>query len=59
MQSLAQLVGLLGLAAPVLAAPSSLVQRAQTVYLAGDSTMAKTTGATQGASLLSSPFLLP
>jgi rhamnogalacturonan acetylesterase len=45
-----QVVSVLALAATALAAPSSdISKRAQTVYLAGDSTMAKANGAITGA----------
>lgn len=44
-----QVVSLLALAAAALAAPSGdLTKRAPTVYLAGDSTMAKANGVTTG-----------
>jgi rhamnogalacturonan acetylesterase len=37
------------LAASALAAPAEISKRAQTVYLAGDSTMARASGAITGA----------
>jgi rhamnogalacturonan acetylesterase len=46
-----QVVSVLALATSAFAAPSADVQkRAQTVYLAGDSTMAKASGAITGRS---------
>ena len=47
-----QLTSLLALTAMTLAAPSGdVTKRAQTVYLAGDSTMARASGVTTGQSL--------
>ncbi|KAF2244025.1 carbohydrate esterase family 12 protein [Trematosphaeria pertusa] len=48
MLPISTLLGVLGLVATGISAPSSLVSRAQTVYLAGDSTMAKATSNIQG-----------
>lgn len=48
MLSISSLLSILGLAATSLSAPNSLVGRAQTVYLAGDSTMARASSNTQG-----------
>ncbi|KAF2191043.1 carbohydrate esterase family 12 protein [Zopfia rhizophila CBS 207.26] len=47
MLSMMYLLSILGLASVAVSAPNA-VKRAQTVYLAGDSTMAKASGATQG-----------
>lgn len=47
MLSLSQLLAFLALTSGAISAPNA-AKRAQTVYLAGDSTMAKTTGNTQG-----------
>lgn len=45
-----QVVSVLALAASALAAPSAdISKRAQTVYLAGDSTMARASGVTTGS----------
>jgi hypothetical protein len=44
-----QTLSLLALAASALAAPAEISKRAQTVYLAGDSTMARASGAITGA----------
>lgn len=47
-----QVTAVLALATTALAAPSGdITKRAQTVYLAGDSTMAKASGATTGKSI--------
>jgi rhamnogalacturonan acetylesterase len=48
-----QVVSVLAFAATALGAPSGEVsKRAQTVYLAGDSTMAKASGAITGTSIM-------
>jgi len=48
MLSIPTVVSLLGLSATALSAPNAYTKRAQTVYLAGDSTMAKASGVTTG-----------
>jgi rhamnogalacturonan acetylesterase len=53
MLSVSNVVSLLALAAMAFAAPSGELQkRAPTVYLAGDSTMARANGATTGKNIL-------
>ncbi|KAF2687238.1 carbohydrate esterase family 12 protein [Lentithecium fluviatile CBS 122367] len=48
MPSIPSILSLLGLATTALSAPNAYPKRAQTVYMAGDSTMAKASGATTG-----------